>query len=253
MNHHIAIILCAGYGTRMYPLTKDTPKPLLQVGKRPVLDYLMDRLNPIKELEHIYIITNDEFFSQFIDWKNSQTNSGMKIYILNDDSITNEDRLGAAGDLNFAFQNTREFSNALVAGGDNIFLFPFNDIWETFLKNNDHMIVALQDKNIDNLRQTGVLEISESNQVTRLYEKPETPPSHFFSPPLYFLKASAKEHLKKYMKNKDAMDASGHFVDYLCQRETVRAFKSKKGRLDIGNFESYQKADQILSQKITSL
>jgi glucose-1-phosphate thymidylyltransferase len=64
-----------------------------------------------------------KFFSQFIDWKNSQTNSGMKIYILNDDSITNEDRLGAAGDLNFAFQNTREFSNALVAGGDNIFFF----------------------------------------------------------------------------------------------------------------------------------
>ncbi|MBC8346587.1 MAG: nucleotidyltransferase family protein [Candidatus Marinimicrobia bacterium] len=247
MNQKIAVILCAGYGTRMYPLTKNTPKPLLQVGDKPVLNYLMDQLSELQDLQEIFIISNEKFYTHFLDWESDYKANNKRIHILNDGSKTNEDRLGAAGDLHFAFNNAGEFSDVIVVGGDNIFLFPIKPFWDKFINQNNHMIMALHDKNIERLRRTGVLELNTYNQVIRLHEKPENPPSQYFSPPLYLLKGSSKFQLANYMKDSQAMDASGHFVDYLCQREKVQAAKSEKGRLDIGNMESYQKANQLFT------
>ncbi|MBT3938069.1 MAG: nucleotidyltransferase family protein, partial [Candidatus Marinimicrobia bacterium] len=249
MSNKIAIILCAGYGTRMYPLTKNTPKPLLQVGGRAVLDYLMEELNNLLELQEIFIISNDKFYTHFLEWKSNIKSNNRRIHILNDGSKSNEDRLGAAGDLHFAFQNSVDFSDAIVVGGDNIFLFPLKPIWDQFINQNNHMIMAIHDKNIERLQRTGVLELDASNHVIRLHEKPENPPSQFFSPPLYLLKGSSKNQMADYMNNQHAMDASGHFVDYLCQKETVQAIKSEEGRLDIGNMESYQKANELYNNR----
>jgi glucose-1-phosphate thymidylyltransferase len=249
MSNRIAMILCAGYGMRMYPLTENTPKPLLQVGGRAVLDYLIDELNVLPELQDIYIISNDKFFPHFLEWKKGWENVEKQIHILNDGSKSNKDRLGAAGDLHFAFQNVVSFSDVLVIGGDNIFLFPLKPIWDEFINQDNHMIMALHDKDLVRLRQTGVLELSKSNQVIQLHEKPKNPPSQFFSPPLYFFKSSAKKQLADYMYDQQAMDASGHFVDYLCQRETVHAIKSDKGRLDLGNMESYEMANQLYAKR----
>ncbi|MBT7822188.1 MAG: nucleotidyltransferase family protein [Candidatus Marinimicrobia bacterium] len=249
MKKKIAIILCAGYGTRMYPLTKNTPKPLLKVGGRSVLDYLMDALNELSELKDIYIISNDKFYTHFKKWKSEFHHETKQIHILNDGSKTNEDRLGAAGDLHFAFQNTGAFSETLVVGGDNIFLFPLKPLWDKFLDQEHHMITALHEEKLNSLQRTGVLELSDLNQVIRLHEKPKKPPSQYFSPPLYLFKSSAKNRLVHYMNDVKSMDASGHFVDYLCQKETVQAIKSEEGRLDIGNMESYQKANELYNNR----
>lgn len=199
MSQKIAIILCAGYGTRMYPLTENMPKPLLQVRDRPVLDYLMDELNTLQELQEIFIVSNDKFYTHFLEWKSNIKSNNTPIHILNDGSKTNEDRLGAAGDLHFSFQNSVDFSDAIVAGGDNIFLFPLKPIWDEFINQNNHMIMALHDKNLERLQRTGVLELTSKNQVIRLHEKPTNPPSQYFSPPLYLFKSSAKTHLINYM------------------------------------------------------
>ncbi|MBC8215642.1 MAG: NTP transferase domain-containing protein [Candidatus Marinimicrobia bacterium] len=248
MKRRIAIILGAGYGTRMYPFTKDTPKPLLYVGEKPVLDYIMDELDTLPKLEDIFIVSNAKFYDNYVRWKNNRKPKIKEIHLLNDGSMTNDDRLGAAGDLHFAFREAGEFTDALVVGGDNVFLFPIKPIWEAFIKGDVHRIAALQDKNRERLRRTGVLEISKTGKLIRLHEKPTDPPTNYFSPPLYFFKSTAKEHLSDYMGSKVARDASGRFVDYLCQKETVRAVKLERGRLDIGNMESFKKADQLLSQ-----
>ena len=252
-RNYLAVILCAGYGIRMYPLTKNTPKPLLQVAGRAIIDYLMDELLALPNLKNIYIITNDKFFTHFVEWKlnwDYRLNDVRKgIEILNDGTKNNEDRLGATGDLHLAFQKVPEFSNMIAVGGDNIFFFPIKPIWKLFINSDDHYVVALIENNMERLRRTGVLEITTDNKVKRLYEKPENPISRKFCPPLYFLKTSAKLHLSNYMKNKNSKDASGYFIDYLCQREIVRTFQSQKGRLDIGNMADYKKADSILTQQ----
>ena len=246
MNQRIAIILCAGYGTRMYPLTKDTPKSLLQVGNKMVLDYLMAEIMTLEECSDIYLVSNDKFYSHFMDWKDRNDEIGKKIHVLNDGSKTNEDRLGAAGDLHFAFQNTDDFSDVIVVGGDNIFLFPLKPIWDEFITQNNHMIIALMDKDNDRLQKTGVLELNEKDQVIRLHEKPKNPPSHFFSPPLYFFKPSALKYLDQYCNSENVKDALGFYINFLCQKDLVFVKKVDRGRLDIGNTESYQKAHNMI-------
>lgn len=134
----------------------------------------------------------------------------------------------------------------LVGAADNIFRFPIDQIWRYFLAENRHMVVALPEKDPDKLQHTGVLELDEKNRVLRLHEKPSIPPSTWSCPPLYFLLPSACEHLKALMAFDAAPDAPGHFIDYLCRRETVMAHMVKGSRLDIGNAASYRDADQIL-------
>ena len=55
------IILAAGYATRLYPLTLNKAKPLLEVGGKPIIEWLADHLMEVPELATIYIVTNDKF------------------------------------------------------------------------------------------------------------------------------------------------------------------------------------------------
>ena len=253
-KNRFAVILCAGYATRMYPLTKNRPKPLLPVGDKPALDYLIEEIMSLQEINDIYIVTNDRFFKHFIEWKTNWDKPMKKmdksIHLINDGSTSNDNRLGVAKDLDFVFQQTSPFSEVLVVGGDNIPLFRLKEYWLSFLNKKDHCVMALMDEDKERLRRTGVLLLTEENQVLRIYEKPTNPPSNQFCPLLYFLKSSAKHQLTKYLSNEEANNEMGNFVDYLCQVETVNAFFPDKGRLDIGDMESYKKADEIINSLI---
>lgn len=234
----------------MYPLTKDRPKPLLPVGGKPALDYLIEAIMSLDEINDIHIVTNDRFHKQFMEWGKKwdepMRRRGKAIHILNDGSTSNENRLGVAKDLNFVFQQAPPFSEAVVVGGDNIPLFGLREYWSTFLKEKNHRIVALVDEDKERLRRTGVLLLSEENQVLRIYEKPADPPSNHFCPLLYFLKSSARDQLTNYLSDEGALNEMGNFLDYLCRVETVKAFFPDKGRLDIGNMASYREADEII-------
>ena len=107
-QNRFAVILCAGYGTRMYPLTKNQPKPLLPVGGKPALDYLIEQIMTLDGINDIYVVTNDRFYKNFIDWQ-AKWDEPMKrmdksIHLINDGSTSNENRLGVAKDLDLFFK-----------------------------------------------------------------------------------------------------------------------------------------------------
>ena len=122
------VILCAGFATRMYPLTKNFPKPLLEVAGKPVLDYLVEQIVILPEIQSVHIVSNDRFFDHFARWyhthKAEDTFGTIPVRIHNDGTTGNENRLGAAGDLRLALNMIGEPSNLLVSGGDNIYRFP---------------------------------------------------------------------------------------------------------------------------------
>jgi glucose-1-phosphate thymidylyltransferase len=246
----IAILLCAGYATRMYPFTTDFPKPLLPVAGKPVLDYLMAQLLELQGIDSVHIITNDRFAAHFETWRKewaaTSPPGGFRLIIHNDGSTDNENRLGASGDLAWLFNRLPKVDRMLVSAGDNIFRFPLKPLWNRFVKSDFHYILGLPEINKEKLKRTGIIEFGIDDRAIRLHEKPANPPSNWSCPATYFFQASVVPILQAFVETSENQDAPGYFVDYLCQKSHVKAFKLDASRLDIGSIEDYHKADLLL-------
>jgi glucose-1-phosphate thymidylyltransferase len=248
----IAVLLCAGYATRLYPLTRDFPKPLLPVADKPVIDYLVEQIDGLPEIESLHIVTNQKFHAPFESWaaRISRTETvSLPIVVHNDGTTCNADRLGAVADLHFVLSRVPTSTPMLVAAADNIFRFAIAEIWQRFVAGARHMVIALPQTDPRQLRRTGVLELGDQDRVRRLHEKPHVPPSTWSCPPLYFLQPSARTHLATLVAAANRPDAPGHFIDFLCRREHVTAHKVAGSRLDIGDIAAYRDADQRLRRE----
>ena len=245
-----AVLLCAGFATRMYPLTAHFPKPLLPVADRPVIDYLLDQLADLPELTTVHIVTNNRFFNHFVKWRErwQRLNPAktLTIEIHNDGATANENRLGAAADLQLGLRMIGEPLPVLVSAGDNIYRFGLRPLWDQFLQNDRHRIVALPETDENRLKKTGVLDLDADARVMRLEEKPRRPSSHWICPPLYFFQASISTALESFLATSENRDAPGHFIAYLCRQQPVYAFRLTASRLDIGSIDTYRQADRWL-------
>ncbi len=246
----IAVLLCAGYATRLYPLTRNFPKPLLPAADRPVIDYLMDQLLGLSGLREIHLVTNARFFGHFESWRESWCSRldavGIGLTLHNDGTTANENRLGACADLKLVLDRAPTPKGFLVAAGDNIFRFELPPLWAVFRTGPHHHIVALPERNPARLRKTGVPVFGDGNRVRSIAEKPQEPPSRWCCPPIYFLKPSAAAVLDDFIQTAGQVDAPGHFIDHLCRTERVEAFCLNATRLDIGDEASYRRADRLL-------
>lgn len=249
----IAILLCAGFATRMYPLTKNLAKPLLKVGVKPALDYLMDQLLVLPKMESIHVVTNGLFYKNFLEWKigwkKISSECGIDILLYNDGATVNENRLGATKDLAFAVKSLKTIAPAVVAAGDNIFRFSLKTVAQEFINSGKNIVIALEEMEYHKGTQKGVLEIRPDNRVLRFYEKRLGIRSHWACPPIYFLQPSALEYVLEYAAQPNAGDSPGYFMEYLVNKEPVYAVKVKGERLDIGTIESYEAARKILTNE----
>ncbi len=249
----IAILLCAGFATRMYPLTRNFPKPLLKVDTKPALDYLMDQLIALPQMESIHVVTNQLFYEDFLTWENRwkqvSTEYGVDLHLYNDGATNNENRLGAVKDLAFTVKSIKVVAPAIVAAGDNIFRFSLKPVVKKFIDSGKNIVIALEEIDIARKKQKAVLEIGPDDRVLRFYEKPMEASSDWACPPIYFLQPSALDRIHEFAARPDAGDSPGHFIEYLTDKEPVYALKVKGGRLDIGTIESYEEAKRILSRE----
>lgn len=249
----ISVLLCAGFATRMYPLTKDFPKPLLPVADKPVIDYFMDQILQLPDINSVHIVTNSKFYKFFERWLQELSPSisvrNLDIYLHNDGSTAPENRRGVIADLQFVFQNISTPAKTLVSAGDNIYRFRIEPLWRQFLSYNRHYTLALPELDKLKLQRTGVPVLGKNNKVMRLHEKKRLPPFNWFCPPLYFFQASVWPRLNEFIKISADCDELGTFIDFLCQKENVMAFKLNKSRLDIGDMGTYLEADDILRKE----
>lgn len=246
-----AILLCAGFATRMEPLTKDFPKALLPVGGKPVIDHLIEQFLEFRRLDSIYLVTNDRFFKHFLEWgeKSSReiTGRGISLRILNDGAAGPDSRFGAAGDLGFSVRHMGKGEGAVVAAGDNIFRFPLGPCWEKFVTGEKSLVLALPTDDARKLKRTGVLELDEDSRVLAFHEKPETPPSNLACPALYFLKSEALGMIHEYLASPEAGDEIGCFISYIAGHSDIYALLTEGEAIDIGTIEAYESAKTILA------
>ena len=244
------IILAAGYATRLYPLTLDKAKPLLEVAGRPMIEWVLANLADVPNLGTIYIVTNEKFANDFQAWaeRYQDRQPALKLKIINDGSKSDDDKLGAIGDINFVI--TRENlaqSDLLIIAGDNLFnesLRGFVDYAKKTLAT-----VGVHDiGDLDAIKKYGNITIDSNNSITHFQEKPEKPRSTLAALAVYYYSHEAVALLSTYLAAGNNPDQPGRFVQWLYQRKPVKTFQIKGKWLDIGSKETLEEANEIFAK-----
>lgn len=242
-----AIILAAGYAVRLYPLTLNTPKPLLPLGKKPIINYIIGKIRKIKDIDEILIVTNDKFYEKFIQWLKKYKLKNIRI--INDGTKSDEDKLGAIGDIDFVLKKEKIKEDVLIFAGDNIFEFDILKYYE-FFKQKKNIVALKFVKNKKLLPHYGIVKINKSRKIIEFQEKPEKPKSNLASASCYMYSKEVIKIFDEYLKNKHHKDAPGNFIAWLHKKIPVYGFVFRERWFDIGNLQNYKKADRIYSKKL---
>lgn len=235
-----SIILAAGYATRLYPLTENFPKPLLQIGSNTILGRLLDDINSIPEITENIIVTNAKFADHFDRWAFNRPN----VKVFNDGTYTNETRLGAVKDLILAIEKFSIDDDILVLAADNILDFSLKGFVEEFHKKGTSMIMCHHEPEVYKLQRTGVVAVDDNFKVLQMQEKPEVPVSHWAVPPFYIYSRKDLPLIKKALEHGCGFDAPGNLAHYLTDASVLHAWPMPAGRFDIGSLDTYELAKQ---------
>lgn len=236
------IIPAAGYATRLWPLTKETPKPLIPIHEKPILEHIINKILEIKEVYYIYIITNNKFYTHFLEWRNTFS-CKVPLKILNDHTTSNENRLGQIGDIQFAIsQENINHDDLLIVAGDNLFNFSLLEAYKFFKKCNAILNPLYDAKSIKVAQEQGSVVIDKNNKFIEFMEKAEKPKSTMISQGVYFVHKEKIKYFSEYLREGNNPDKMGYFMIWLLKREPIYGYVYEKKWFDIGWKESLDHA-----------
>ncbi len=238
------IILAAGYATRLYPLTKNKAKPLLEVAGKPILNHIIEKVEKVEQVDEVYIVTNEKFTPSFQDWAD-QYQGDKQITVVNDRTTTNDNRLGAIADIQYVLDQHKIDEDIMVLAGDNLFDFELVDFVHFYQEVNADSITTHELDDPEEMKRTGIVEVNEDGVVTSFEEKPQEPKSNLAVPPFYLYKAETLPLFKQYLAEGNNPDAPGNFIPWLIQHKQVYAFTFEGLRYDIGTIDSYNKVQEL--------
>lgn len=240
-----ALVLAAGYATRLYPLTKEYPKPLLQVNNKPIIDYTIEKINGIPQVDEIIVVTNSKFFPHFKEWS-SGVSSAKPISIVDDLTKDLDDRRGAVGDMHFVIAERKLADDLLVLGGDNIFDGALTEFISCAKENAPDPVIGAYDiKRKEQATKYGVLVVDAKNKVTGFHEKPRHPESTLIAMCLYYFPKEKVGLVDDYFKSRaDKHDAVGFYVEWLIKKVPVYAYVFSGRWYDIGDHQCYNEAQE---------
>ena len=240
-----AVILAAGYATRLYPLTLDRPKALLDVAGRPMVEHLLEQLEGVEGLDGIYLVTNTKFAGAFRDWATGW--DGSEVAIVDDGTADEETKLGAIGDLELTIREAAIDDDLIVLAGDNLFsesLAPFGE----FARQKNAPALGVYDVgDLEAIRRYNEIELDGEGRLTYFEEKPEHPRSTLTGIALYFYPRESLWRVREYLEAGNNPDQPGRLVEWLYPREPVYAWLVPGRWYDIGSAETLAEADHAFS------
>lgn len=244
----INIVLAAGYATRLYPLTENFPKPLLPVGEKPILNWLLDDIDALPEVTRHVIISNHKFIKHFEEWKDKQHYT-KPIVILDDGSMDNEHRLGAVKDILFAVEELQIKEDAMVIAGDNLVDFSFGEFVRFAKEKNTSCVMCHEENVLEKQQKTAIITKNETGLITSYEEKPKEPKGNLAVPPFYYYRAEELSRISEAIANGCNVDAPGSLAAWLSRVTEMHAWLMSGKRYDIGDRKSYEDVKNIILEK----
>ena len=242
-----AVILAAGYATRLYPLTLDRPKALLPVGGRPMVDHLLERLADV-ELDGIFLVTNSKFAGAFREWA-AERRGGAPVEIVDDGTTDEETKLGAIGDLELTIRAGAIDDDLLVLAGDNLFSESLAPFAEFGLAKDSPALGVYDVGDLEAIKRYSTIELDDEDRITYLEEKPERPRSTLTGIALYFYPRSALGLVREYLESGNNADQPGRLVEWLYPRVPVYAWRVPGRWYDVGSKETLAEADEAFTAR----
>ncbi|MEG2310526.1 MAG: nucleotidyltransferase family protein [Clostridia bacterium] len=241
------ILLCAGYATRLFPLTENFPKALLEVGGRAILDYTLDEVNTIDEIDQIYLVTNAKYATCFEKWAKEKDNI-KPITVYNDGTYSNEDRLGAIGDIEFTIEKAKIDDDILILATDNLFTFKLKDFFDFYKTKNAPSVCVVKEENVETLKKLGVAEVDENMRIIGFVEKPSVPVSDYAVYAEYIYPKNIIPEIKKYLDAGNSCDAPGKLIEYMYKKVPTYAYAFDGVCYDIGTHDSLAFVNELYSK-----
>ncbi len=235
------LILAAGYATRLYPLTENFPKPLLKVGDKTILDWLVDDIHTAGMVDEFVVISNHRYYDHFAAWAKTKAQN---ITVLDDGSTSNETRLGAVKDIQFALEALAIDEDVLVIAGDNVLDFSLTELLHYAREKGTSCILRYYEPQEAKLRKCGVAQVDGNDLVLSLEEKPAAPKSHWCTPPFYYYTKEDAALVGRGIAEGCGTDAPGSYIAWLCTKTKVHSMEMPGKRYDIGSLESYEQVQQ---------
>jgi glucose-1-phosphate thymidylyltransferase len=239
-----ALILAAGYATRLYPLTENVPKHLLPVGGRPMVDHVLDRIREVDEVEEIHLVTNAKFAQAFQDWAPDD------VTVHDDGSTSDEDRLGAIGDIGFVLERGELDDDLLTVAGDNLFFYSLADYVGWWRGKGEASAVAVYEHpDRELVKQYGVIELDADERVVSFVEKPTDPPTNLAATATYVFHRDHVALVPCYLDEGNLPDQPGRFVEWLYSRAPVYGYRFSGEWYDIGDARQLLEADNRMRER----
>lgn len=232
------LILAAGYATRLYPLTENFPKPLLKVGNKTILDWLVDDIDLSGAVDEYVVISNHKFAHHFEEWADTKR---QKITVVDDGTSSNETRLGAVRDIQFAIDKLRIDDDMLVIAGDNVLDFSLTRFIAYATEKKASCIMRYYEPEHSKLIKCGVVMIDKDDKVLAMTEKSPEPATNWCCPPFYYYTREDARLVEQGIQSGCGTDAPGSYIAWLCTQSDVYAMEMPGRRYDIGNLESYER------------
>ncbi len=245
-----ALVLAAGYGVRLAAVAKDTPKPLLTVAGKTLIDHVVERLRAVKALDEIVVVTNHKFYGHFTRWAKTppaagQAHAGVPIRIVNDGTDTSEERLGSVGDIQFVWSRERVHDDWLIVAGDNLFDQELTPFLSFARAKAPAVSIGLYDiGDIKAASKFGVCSLDAQSRVTLFQEKPKNPLSTLIATCVYYFPRPTLTLIEEYTVQSGALDAAGSYIQWLAEKKDVYGFQFSGKWYDIGSIESLNDAQE---------
>ena len=235
------LILAAGYATRLYPLTENFPKPLLEVGGKTILDWLLDDMDTMGVIDEYVVISNHKYAHHFESWA---TTKKMKITVVDDGTSTNETRLGAVRDIQFAVDQLRLEDDLLVMAGDNLLDFSMTSFIRYAMEKNAPCTMRYYEPSFQKLLKSGIVSVDEQDTITLMTEKVPDPASNWVSVAFYYYPKDVAKLIGQALADGCGADAPGSFLAWVCRGIPSYAMEMPGKRYDVGDIASYEQVQK---------
>jgi glucose-1-phosphate thymidylyltransferase len=246
------IILGAGYATRLYPLTLNQPKPLLEVAGKPMMEHVLDNLAGVPEIDGVIIVTNAKFVGHFERWARdyrASRQSARDFITVNDGSTDDSNKLGAIGDLNLVLTREQIDDDVIVVAGDNLFSERLEGFAE-FARERDAPVLAVYDVgSLEEIKKYNSIETDADGRITFFEEKPAEPKSTLTGIALYYYPKSSLPLIAQYVAEGNNPDQPGRLVQWMYPRTPFYTWRVPGLWYDIGSKAMLEEANRIFSKK----